>query len=277
MDQPRTWTRFLDWAEYWYNTAYHTSAGMTPFEIVYGRIPPNIPRYILDSSKNDAVDKELRQRDEILQQLRYNLERAQNRMKNIADKHRTDREFKVGELVWLRLQPYKQRSAKGGPSHKLSKRFYGPFPILERVGAVAYRLQLSSVTKIHPVFHVSLLKKFVGDPSLSPKDLPEIFADSSPVLQPQKILASREILVNDTKVFQKLVQWEGLQPEEATWEDQDSLPSNILNLEDKVPLIGGSNDTQLREHTEHMSKPLATTRMHNRIRRPPKHLEDFMR
>lgn len=117
MDQPCTWTRFLDWAEYWYNTAYHTSAGMTPFE-------PSIPRYILDSSKNDAVHRELRQRDAIIQQLRYNLERAQNRMKNIADKHRTDMEFEVGDLVWVRLQPYKQGSAKGGPSHKLCRRFY---------------------------------------------------------------------------------------------------------------------------------------------------------
>lgn len=175
MDQPRTWTRFLDWAEYWYNTSYHTSAGMTPFEIVYGRLPPSIPRYILDSSKNDVVDRDIRQRDAILQQLRYNLERAQNRMKNIADKHRTDMEFKVGDLVWVRLQPYKQGSAKGGPSNKLSRRFYGPFPILERLGSVAYQLQLPSVTKIHPVFHVSLLKKFMGDPSLSPKDLPEFF------------------------------------------------------------------------------------------------------
>lgn len=59
MDPPRTWARFLDWFEYWYNTAYHTSGGMTPFEIVYGRLPPSIPCYILDSSNNDAVDREI--------------------------------------------------------------------------------------------------------------------------------------------------------------------------------------------------------------------------
>lgn len=69
MDQPRSWIRFLAWAEFWYNSAYHTSTGMTPFEIVYGRLPPSIPRYILDSIKND-VDHELRQRDEILQYLK---------------------------------------------------------------------------------------------------------------------------------------------------------------------------------------------------------------
>lgn len=69
------------------------------------------------------------------------------------------------------------------------------------------------------------------------------------MLRPQHILASREIVVNGTEVLQKLVQWEGLPPEEATWENWDSLPSDILNLEDKVLLIGGSNDTQLRENT----------------------------
>lgn len=96
------------------------------------------------------------------------------------------------------------------------------------------------------------------------------------MLQPQRILASREILVNGTKVLQKLVQWEGLPPEEATCENRDSLPSDILNLEDKVPLIGGSNDTQLRENTKHMPNQLITTRKNNRSRGPPKHLEDFV-
>lgn len=50
LDQPRSWTRFLAWAEFWYNSSYHTSAGMTPFEAVYGRPPPTISRYILDST-----------------------------------------------------------------------------------------------------------------------------------------------------------------------------------------------------------------------------------
>lgn len=104
---------------------------MMPFEIVYRRLPPSIPRYILDSSKNDDVDHELRQRDQILQYLRRNLERAQNQMKNFVDKHRADRVFEVGDLVWVRLQPYKQISVGGSSSHKLCTIFYGPFSVLE--------------------------------------------------------------------------------------------------------------------------------------------------
>lgn len=87
------------------------------------------------------------------------------------------------------------------------------------------------IAKIHPLFHVSSLKKFFGDLNTSSQPLPILYDDSFPVLAPQHILASREILRNGNKVIQKLVCWEGLPPEEATWEDLNSLSKDLLNPE----------------------------------------------
>lgn len=63
-------------------------------------------------------------------------------MKTQADKHRTERVFKVGDEVFLKLQPYIQASVARHANHKLAYKFFGPYTILERVGEVAYRLDL---------------------------------------------------------------------------------------------------------------------------------------
>ena len=83
--QPRKRSFFLPWAEFWYNTTYHASIGMTPFQALYGRLPPNIPHYLMGTTPVHAVDQNLAFRDAILRQLKTNLHAATNRMKQVAD------------------------------------------------------------------------------------------------------------------------------------------------------------------------------------------------
>ncbi|XP_050157507.1 uncharacterized protein LOC126631416 [Malus sylvestris] len=90
---------------------------------------------------------------------------AQDRQKSLADKHATDRVYKVGDWVFLKLSPWKgvvQFMKKG----KLSPRYIGPYQITERVSEVAYKLELlPELSKVHDVFHVSMLCHYVSDPS----------------------------------------------------------------------------------------------------------------
>lgn len=88
--QPKKWLHWLPWAEWSYNTSYHTSSKFTPFEVVYGYPPPHIASYELGIAKLDIVEQGLLTRDKLLAMLRTNLQVARNRMKTQADKHRSE-------------------------------------------------------------------------------------------------------------------------------------------------------------------------------------------
>jgi hypothetical protein len=100
---------------------------------------------------------------------------AQNRMKQQVDQHRSERIFEVGDWVFLRLQPYKQMSLKQGKKdNKLSPKYYGPYKVLQKIGTMAYKLEFPAYSRVHPVFHVSFLKKVIGDTILVQTLLPEL-------------------------------------------------------------------------------------------------------
>ena len=163
--KPTTWGRFLLWAEWSYNTSVHSTTGLTLFEVTFGRKPPNYPHYVEGSAKVEAVDEWLSQREEVFSLLRQKLLKAQEHMKAIADGHRRDHEFHIGDWVLVKLRPYRQTTVSGATHSKLAKRFYGPFHIVERMGPVAYKLALPEHSRIHPVFHCSILKPFIGSPT----------------------------------------------------------------------------------------------------------------
>ena len=87
---------------------------------------------------------------------------AQNRMKQQADQGHFERQFAEGDQMFLPLQPYNKTSLKAKNCQKLVPKFYGPYTILKCVGHVAYPLSFPSHSKLHPIFHVSRLKKVIG-------------------------------------------------------------------------------------------------------------------
>ena len=138
------------------------------------------------------------------------------------DKHRTEREFAVGDMVYLKLVPYQLQSLNPHSHHKLLPQFYGPFEVLQRVGKVAYKLNLPATTKIHPVFHVSCLKKHIGPQVIPVSVLPVIGYDGVRMGNPAAVLSRRVYKKGNATGVQVLVHWEGGTPDEATWEDYDS-------------------------------------------------------
>ena len=91
--------------------------------------------------------------------IQQQLHRARQLMKDQADKKRSFRQFQVGDQVFLKLQPYIQTSVAPRANHKLSYKFYRPFPIIAKINEVAYKLQLPPDATVHPVFHVSMLRR----------------------------------------------------------------------------------------------------------------------
>ncbi|MCI28892.1 transposon TF2-1 polyprotein, partial [Trifolium medium] len=139
---PRSWSKMLPWAEFWYNTSFHTSIGMTPFKVVYGRDPPTLIRYELNSTDPPSLQQILVERDDTIVALKANLARTQQIMKKFADSKRRFAEFQIGDMVLVKLQPYRQHSIALHRNKKLSMWYFGPFPVIERVGQVAYKLLL---------------------------------------------------------------------------------------------------------------------------------------
>jgi hypothetical protein len=120
--------------------------------------------------------------------LQQQLLRAQQCMKFQADKHRTDRSFSIDDHVWLKLQPYAQRSVASHVSPKLSYRYFGPYEIESKISEVAYKLKLPANSSVHPIFHVSLLKKVQGN--ITPKFIP-LLVDIPYVQTPEMVLDRR--------------------------------------------------------------------------------------
>jgi len=115
---------------------------MTPFKAVYCRDPPSIIKYTVSKKDPPNVQEQLLQRDHTLSQLKFNLTRAQQHMKVVADTKRKHVQFQVGDMVLVKLQPYRQHSVQLRKNQKLGLHYFGPFPITEQIGHVAYKTQL---------------------------------------------------------------------------------------------------------------------------------------
>jgi len=215
---PHEWSLWISLAEWWYNTNWHSAIGLTPYEVVYGQPPSIHIPYIAGDSKVEAIDRSLKAREECIEMLKFHLTRAQQRMKTQADKHRTDKQLSVGTWVYVKLQPYRQQSVALRRNQKLSPKYFGPFPIIAKVGPVAYKLSLPAHAKLHPVFHVSLLKEHLGPAPIALGNVPDLDDHGLLAAEPVAILGRKLGKKGNRAVVYLLVQWANKPREEATWE-----------------------------------------------------------
>ena len=190
-EQPKYWSKWLHGAEYSYNTTFHSAIKMTPFKAVYGRDPPKLLYYGSPPSPIDSVDTMLQERDDILTRLKQNLLSAPAKMKKKANMHRRDLEFVVGDKVYLRLQPYRMKSLAKRVNEKLSLKFFGPFTILQRVRQVAYKLDLLDGCALHPVFHISKLRRAIRSDVSNPMLPPSFTTGMEWPMQPSEVVSVR--------------------------------------------------------------------------------------
>ena len=112
---------------------------------------------------------------------------------------------------------------------KLSKRYYGPFQILERINETAYRLKLPETWQIHNAFHVSLLKPYKGGPPTGPvQEDPPAFEEGEEILQAETILRHEDKVLRNGKVLRKfLIKFKNYPFEDARWMQETQLRDSI--------------------------------------------------
>ncbi|VFR00859.1 unnamed protein product [Cuscuta campestris] len=194
-----------------------------------------------------------KERAEVLEDIRTNLTKMQQQMRERANSHRRDVTFQVGDQVLLKIQQYRQHSLARPRSSKLARRYYGPFEVIERIGPVAYRLRLPDGCRIHDVFHVSLLRPFVsGHQQLPSPSLPADLLRGREVAVPLSVGMRRTVLDNGKLQEQCLVRWSDDGGALTTWEPIEHLRTHFpdLDLEDKAVLNPGGVDTSLTLHEE---------------------------
>jgi len=224
LDFKGSWDAHLPLIEFAYNNSYQASIQMAPFEALYGRKCRSPLCWVELSERRmfgpDLVDQTAVQIDKI----RKRLLTAQSRQKSYADVRRKPLEFEEGEHVFLKLTP----TTGAGRSIKVKKlhpRYIGPFQILSRVGSVAYKLALPPhLSKIHDVFHVSQLKKYVPDPShVIEQDDIALRDDLTYEVGPVQIVDRKVKQLRNKQIPLVKVAWKGLTENEATWEAEERM------------------------------------------------------
>ncbi|KAH7277040.1 hypothetical protein KP509_39G031400 [Ceratopteris richardii] len=156
------WEDYLPLAEFAYNSAKNSSTEFSPFMLMYSFQPRSPYAVGLQSKQVQAAQEFLQDMNFKLKLAKENLKKAQDRAKAYADPKRRDVTFQVGDQVYLRI-PERSEKFKTGQCAKLSPRYCSPFPVTKKVGLWAYELQLPDDSWIHPVFHVSRLRKSLTD------------------------------------------------------------------------------------------------------------------
>ena len=225
------WTDHLHMAEFSYNSSYHASIGMSPFEALYGHRVRTPVCWGPTSTIRPTVPQLIEECTEKVRIIQDRLKTAQDRQKKYADPKRRDFSMEAGEHALLRVSPRKG-VMRFGIKGKLAPRYIGPFMIIDRVGRTAYRLALPpSLAGVHDVFHVSQLRRYVRDDAHILEYEPlQVAQDLTYEARPIRILDVQETQLRRRVIRRVLVQWQYHTPREATWEFEDEMRGRYPEL-----------------------------------------------
>ncbi|KAJ9544943.1 hypothetical protein OSB04_024650 [Centaurea solstitialis] len=224
LDFGGSWEDHLPLIELAYNNSYHLSIKAAPYEVLYGR-KCKIPLCWNEVGESQLAGPEVVQiTSDKINQVRDRLKTARDRQKSYADKHRKGIEFQVGDQVTLKVSPWKG-VIHFGKKGKLSPRYIGPFRITERIGAVAYKLDLPvELGGVHDTFHVSNLRKCLADPETAiPLQDIEVDQKLNFVEEPVAVTDCKILKLRNKEISLVKIQWKFHKGQEATWEAESEM------------------------------------------------------
>ncbi|KAI3797668.1 hypothetical protein L1987_32929 [Smallanthus sonchifolius] len=231
IDFGNTWESHLPLVEFSYNNSYHTSIKATPFEALYGqKCRSPICWAEVGNSQLTGPEHVLETSEKIIQ-IRKRMAAAHDRQKSYADKRRKPLEFQVGDMVLLKVSPWKG-VIRFGKRGKLNPRYVGPFKIVKRIGLVAYQLDLpEGLSGVHNVFHISNLKICLADESLAvPLEELQIDEQLRFIEEPVEIIDREVKTLKCSKIAIFKVRWNSKRGPEFTWERGDQMMRKYPNL-----------------------------------------------
>ncbi|KAI3795400.1 hypothetical protein L1987_38052 [Smallanthus sonchifolius] len=231
IDFGNTWESHLPLVEFSYNNSYHTSIKAAPFEALYGR-KCRSPIFWTEVGDSQLTGPELVfETSEKIVQIRNRMAAARDRQKSYADKRRKPLEFQIGDMVLLKVSPWKG-VIRFGKRGKLNPHYVGPFKIRKRIGPVAYQLDLpEGLSGVHNVFHILNLKKSLADESLA-VPLEELHIDEQLrfIEEPVEIMDREVKSLKHSKIPIVRVRWNLKRGPEFTWEREDQMMRKYPNL-----------------------------------------------
>ncbi|GJW57981.1 putative reverse transcriptase domain-containing protein [Tanacetum coccineum] len=216
------WVKHLPLVEFSYNNSYHASIKAAPFEALYDR-KCRSPVCWAEVGEVQLISPEIVQETtEKVIQIKQRMQAARDQQKSYADLKRKPMEFQVGDRVMLKVSPWKG-VVRFGKRGKLNPRYDGPFKVLAKVGAVAYKLELpQELSRVHNTFHVSNLKKCYSDEPLT-VSLEGLHIDDKLyfVEEPVEIMDREVKRLKQSRIPIIKVQRNSRRGPEFTWERED--------------------------------------------------------
>ncbi|GJR65604.1 putative reverse transcriptase domain-containing protein, partial [Tanacetum coccineum] len=257
------WVRHLPLVEFSYNNSYHASIKAAPFEALYGR-KCRSPVCWAEVGQVQLTGPEMVQETtEKVIQIKQRMQATRDRQKSYADLKRKPMEFQVGDRVMLKVSPWKG-VVRFGKRGKLNPRYVGPFKVLEKIGTVAYKLELpQELSRVHNTFHVSNLKKCYSDEPLA-VPLEGLHVDDKLrfVEEPVEIMDREVKRLKQSCILIVKVRWKSRRGPEFTWEREDQFQNKYPHLFTKlVPSL-----TKLEVNTARLKKLVLLAEVSNAIR-----------